>query len=162
MKHAKSILFAIVAAMIAGCASQPDSLETSYVSPGTYAKYDCNQLILESNNINRRLTELYASLKKKADNDTWQMGVGLILFWPTLFALEGGDGPESVEYSRLKGEHEAIQQAAVQKQCDLNSIPEFKSPENFQAEQNEVAPAPAPKEKSRVIICAEGQTCVIE
>ena len=28
------------------------------------------------------------------------MGVGLILFWPTLFFREGGDGPEAAEYAR--------------------------------------------------------------
>jgi hypothetical protein len=42
---------------------------------------------------------LYASLKKKADNDTAQMTVGMLLLWPTLFFLEGGDGPEASEYS---------------------------------------------------------------
>ena len=161
MKH---YTFAILIFVLAGCASQPDNLQATYVSPGTYAKYDCDQLILETNNINRRLSELYASLKKKADNDAVQMGLGLVLFWPVLFALEGGDGPESATYSRLKGEHEAIQQASIYKKCDLNAIPEFKTPEQFkQEQQTETAPQPAPqKEKSRVIICSENQTCIIE
>ena len=154
---------AAAALALSGCATQPDNLSASYVPVGAYAKHDCNQLILDANNINRRLTSLYASLKKKADNDTWQMGVGLILFWPTLFALEGGDGPEAADYSRLKGEYEAIQQAAVQKSCDLDAVPEFKSPEDYKQEQVAPAPqAPAPKEKSRVIVCAEGQTCIVE
>lgn len=101
----------------------------------TYTNHDCEQIVGEAAHINRRLGELYSSLKKKADNDAVQMGIGLLLFWPTLFALEGGDGPEAVEYSRLKGEYEAIRQASIAKKCPLDSIPAFKSPEDFKKEQ---------------------------
>ena len=47
------------------------------------------------------------------------MGVGLILFWPALFFLEGGDGPEAQEYARLKGEREAIERSSIKKKCTL-------------------------------------------
>ena len=45
------------------------------------------------------------------------MGVGLILLWPSLFFLEGGDGLQANEYSRVKGEQDAIEQLMVQKNC---------------------------------------------
>lgn len=48
------------------------------------------------------------------------MGIGLVLFWPALFMLEGGDGPEATEYARLRGEYEAISTVSVQKKCQLN------------------------------------------
>ena len=51
------------------------------------------------------------------------MGVGLLLFWPALFALEGGDGPEAAEYARLKGEYEALRQAAVMKKISIHQLP---------------------------------------
>jgi hypothetical protein len=44
------------------------------------------------------------------------MGVGLILFWPALFAL-GGTKQQEAEYARLKGEYDAVQEAAVIKKC---------------------------------------------
>jgi len=47
------------------------------------------------------------------------MGVGLLLFWPTLFALEGGDGADAAEYGRLKGEFEALRQTSTQKNCSI-------------------------------------------
>tara|TARA_B110000879_G_C11066450_1_gene468856 strand:+ start:789 stop:1124 length:336 start_codon:yes stop_codon:yes gene_type:complete len=47
------------------------------------------------------------------------MGVGLILFWPTLFALEGGDGAGAAEYAQLKGEFNALRQNSVEKRCGL-------------------------------------------
>ena len=133
----KLFALAVICLSIVGCATQPRDLGSTYVPVEKYAEYDCKQLVDETTNINRRLSELYVSLKKKADNDAVQMGIGLILFWPTLFALEGGDGPEAVEYSRLKGEYEAIRQSSVIKECPADSIPEFKSPEDFKKEQEE-------------------------
>ena len=109
---------------LAGCASQPDEIMTSYVSPIQYSNYDCQQLAMESSTINQRANQLKGSLKKKADDDAAQMGVGLILFWPTLFFLEGGDGAEAQEYARLKGEHEAIETASIQKKCGNETIVE--------------------------------------
>ncbi len=51
------------------------------------------------------------------------MGVGLVLFWPTLFFLEGGDGPEAAEYARLKGERDAIEKVSIQKKCAIEFKP---------------------------------------
>ena len=101
-----------------GCASDPKKISAAYVSPAQYRGWDCDQITDESAHIERRSIELYQSLKKDADADKWQMGVGLILFWPALFALEGGDGPEAAEYSRLKGEYEALRTVSVEKRCD--------------------------------------------
>ena len=47
------------------------------------------------------------------------MGIGLILLWPVLFGLEGGDGAEATEYARVKGERDALNHAALQKSCTL-------------------------------------------
>lgn len=106
-------------ACLAGCASSPDEMTASYVSPLQYQKYDCGQIAEEAAHVERRVGELYSTLDKKAGNDAAQMGVGLVLFWPTLFFLEGGDGAEAVEYKRLRGEYEALQKVSVQKRCNL-------------------------------------------
>jgi hypothetical protein len=54
-----------------------------------------------------------------------------LLFWPALFFL-GGTRAQEAEYGRLKGEADAVQQAAVLKRCTLVVPP---TP----------APAPSPK-----------------
>jgi len=105
--------------ILSACASSPDDLMASYVSPLQYQKYDCGQIEEEAGNVERRVSELYGTLDKKAGNDNAQMGVGLVLFWPALFFLEGGDGPEAAEYKRLKGEYDALEKASVQKKCHL-------------------------------------------
>ena len=105
--------------VLAACASQPEEIGTSYVSPVHYKNFDCEQLNLEAERVSRRALELHASLKDTADTDEVQMGVGLILLWPTLFWLEGGDGAEAMEYARIKGERDAIERTAIQKKCAI-------------------------------------------
>ncbi|NBU71863.1 MAG: metal ABC transporter ATP-binding protein [Bacteroidetes bacterium] len=108
---------------LAGCASNPDNMRAADISPLQYRNLDCEQIASEQARISRKVNSLYESLKTKADNDTWQMGVGLVLLWPVLFALEGGDGPEAGEYKQLKGEYEALEQVSLQKKCGLTFEP---------------------------------------
>ena len=115
----RSITFLVLGALIVGCATQPSDLPTTYVSPNQYQHYSCDQIAMEMNRTSRKASELQARLKKDADNDAAQMAVGLIILWPTLFFLEGGDGPEAAEYSRLKGEFEALEDVSVQKKCGV-------------------------------------------
>ncbi|MDC1214123.1 hypothetical protein N8000_06600 [Rhodospirillales bacterium] len=80
-------------------------------------------MTLEATRISNRVNELHSQLEETADNDAAQMGVGLILFWPTLFFLEGGDGPQAQEYAKLKGERDAIEKVAVIKKCAIEFAP---------------------------------------
>ena len=113
------VTFTISTCML-GCASQPDKLQSQYVSPLQYKDYDCEQIEQELETVSNRVTTLYTDLKKKADGDSAQMAVGMIIFWPALFFLEGGDGPEANEYSRLRGEKAALDEIAVHKKCPID------------------------------------------
>lgn len=129
----------LLAATLSGCASSPDKMAAAYVSPIQYQDYDCKQVGAELTRVSRRAQELYGQLDKTASNDAAQMAVGMVLFWPALFFLEGGDGPEAAEYSRLKGERDALEQVAIQKHCDPAIIPPAMEPTKPQATQ---APEP--------------------
>lgn len=102
---------------LSACATQPNEIAAAYVSPIQYQNYNCEQIGMELRRVTRRANELHGTLKDTADNDAGQMGVGLILFWPALFFLEGGDGPQAQEYARLRGERDALEQAAIMKNC---------------------------------------------
>ncbi len=133
MKHSIIIICFFV---LAACASNPDKIDAAYVSPLKYKDYDCDQLAMEMDHVGRRTTELYQRLRNDRTNDNWQMGVGLF-FWPVLFALEGGDGPEATEYAQLQGEYEALRENTVVNKCSF----ETKSPEQIikeaaEAEEN--------------------------
>jgi hypothetical protein len=121
--------------VVAGCASNPDKIDAAYVSPLKYKDYDCDQIAMEMDHVENRTNTLYQNLQKERKADNWQMGIGLVLFWPTLFALEGGDGPQAAEYSQLKGEYEALRQTSVQKKCGIES----RSPEEIIKDSEEDA-----------------------
>jgi hypothetical protein len=105
-----------VGLMLSGCATSSDKISASYISPMQYQSYDCDQLIAEGTRLNQRVITLQGQVDKAASNDKALTGVGVILFFPVLFAL-GGNQQQEAEYGRLKGEHEAVQQAAIVKKC---------------------------------------------
>ncbi len=115
-----------------GCASQPKDIATISVSPILYQKYTCDQIISEADRVSRNAQRLYASLKETADTDAMQMTVGLLLLWPTLFFLEGSDGAEAIEYARIKGESEALEKAAIAKNCQMDVFPKVDVAKEFE------------------------------
>ena len=131
MQNIRNTISALAAFMIflGGCASHPDKIGAQAVSPALYKNYSCDELQEEKDFVDGRLTELYTSLQSESRKDTAQVAAGVagIIVWPLLFsfaALEGGDGAEAVEYSRLRGQSEAIRQALIRKKClGLNEQP---------------------------------------
>jgi hypothetical protein len=111
-----------VAVALAGCATSSKDIAAHYVSPMQYQSYDCAQLASETQRIQSRSAQLSGRLDEAAANDKAIAGVGAIIFWPALFAL-GGTKQQEAEYARLKGEADAVQQAAVAKKCDAVVIP---------------------------------------
>ena len=115
----KSFVVLLLVTFLVGCATAPEKLGTTYVSPLQYKDYTCDQIGMEMQRVSRKVAELRGTLDKDASNDAAQMGIGLILFWPALFFLEGGDGVNASQYSHLKGEFEALEQVAIQKNCSI-------------------------------------------
>jgi hypothetical protein len=114
----KTLVFATLL-LVTACATNPDNIAKQYVSDLQYQSYSCKQLEIEARRVNGRIGDVYQQAKKLAKDDAIQMGIGLVLFWPTLFFLEGGDGPAAAEYARLKGEYDAIERSSIQKTCSL-------------------------------------------
>ncbi len=118
---------------LSGCAANSNQIATAYVSPLQYQSYSCEQLAAESGRIHGRASQLAGQLDQASTNDKAIMGVGLILFWPALFALSGSKGQEA-EFARFKGEYDAVHQAAILKNCGLQAA-EIKAPEKAPEER---------------------------
>lgn len=118
----------VAAVLTAGCAKGTKDIKAQYVSPLEYKDYDCEQVAAEMRRVSRRVSELGGNVDKTAQGDKVAMGVGMVLFWPALFFLDG-DTPEAQEYARLKGEHDALQEAAIQKKCgiEVQEVPQESS-----------------------------------
>jgi outer membrane murein-binding lipoprotein Lpp len=102
--------------VLAGCATASKDISAAYVSPMQFQSYDCEQLASETQRIQSRVVQLGGRLDTAASNDKAIAGVGLILFWPALFAL-GGTKQQEADYARLRGEYDAVQQSAILKKC---------------------------------------------
>ncbi len=122
----EALLGGIAISLISGCAPSSEKIQSQYVSPETYANYDCQQIGVEFGRLSRRAEELGAVVDKQAENDQAQAFVGIVIFWPALFFLEGGETQQTMEYSRLKGEMETLEKVALEKGCgtDIRHIAE--------------------------------------
>ncbi len=137
----------VILFLFCSCATAPNNLPSTYVSPLKYRDYDCDQIAAEMDHISARTAQLYGSLNQKAVGDAIQMGIALGLFWPAIFLLEGGDGVEAQEYSRLKGEFEALRETAVQKKCACAQY--AKSPDEVVQERVKAQKAAKGKKKDK-------------
>ncbi|MFC3077772.1 hypothetical protein ACFODL_06695 [Phenylobacterium terrae] len=106
------------ASIVAACATSPDKISGTYVSPIQYSNYDCDQIRMEMVRISNKVAEVSGQQKRQASNDAVAMGVGLVLFWPALFFLAGGNDRKE-ELANLKGQYDALTSAAIEKKCPV-------------------------------------------
>lgn len=104
--------------ILSACAKSSSEIVPLYASPLQYRSYDCEQIEMELASVSRRLAATAGAVDKTASGDKMQTAVGVVLFWPTLFLLDG-DTPQAAEYARLLGEFEAIETMGRQKKCGI-------------------------------------------
>lgn len=123
MKRNKSSIFirfisiVMLCAFLFACASSAKNVSATYVSPLAYQSYSCDQLREEYLRVTSKVMEISGRQDSAAKKDTVAMTVGMVVFWPALFFLIGGD--KSNELARLKGECDAIESSAIQKNCSI-------------------------------------------
>lgn len=116
----KIIVSATAVAFVAGCSTAAKDIAPAYVSPAQYSNYDCDQVRGELMRVSGRVNEMTGKLDKNRENDNITTTAGILLFWPALFFL-GGTKEQEAEYSRLKGEYNALEQSSIQKKCNLTA-----------------------------------------
>ena len=116
MKTAGLLAGSALALTLTACAKSSDEIAADYVSPLTYQDYSCSQLGAELARVQTRAAQVAGVQDEAASSDEGVMAVGMILFWPALFFLEGDTGREA-ELGRLRGEADAIEAVATRKEC---------------------------------------------
>ena len=112
-----------------GCASSSSGIQPQYVSHLQYQGLSCRRIGAEAQRVSRRVAKVSGAQDEKASGDAVATGVALVIFWPAAFFIKG-DGATAAELGRLKGEFEALEQAAIHKGCGL----QFQRPTNNTAE----------------------------
>jgi hypothetical protein len=108
----------VAAVILPGCATRPDNVVASSVSSSRYADRTCKSLSRELDEVQDALRVQSAKLNDKANQDAVVTGVGVILFWPVLFALGNNSGLEG-DVARLKGEEQAIRRQMREADCEV-------------------------------------------
>ena len=133
---------------MSACAPEASKIQPSYVSPLQYQDYSCKQIRSEIGRVGRKMSEVNGSQDKTASDDSAAMAVGMILFWPALFFIDSSD--QRVEVARMKGEFDALEQAAIQKNCTVaKEIKEARAIEEARLAAKKKANEPANKVISR-------------
>ncbi len=117
----KKIYFVLCAAsalLVGGCAKSSNQVAAASVSPIQYQNYTCNQIKAELTALNGRLIQGMRRQDDNADGDAAVTAVGAVLFWPALFFIDGDD-EGTYQLSQMKGEFNALEQAAIQRNCDV-------------------------------------------
>lgn len=131
----KYFVWFLAVSFLNACSTASKDISAAYISPLQYKDYNCDQLTAEMQRVSTRVTELGGRLDQAASNDKAITGLGLILFWPALFAL-GGTKQQEADYGRLRGEYDAINQAAIQKDCKLNVVAKVDSSAKAASDSN--------------------------
>ena len=110
--------FVAGAFLLAGCASKPENVMPSYVSPVMYQSLSCDQLAAEAQRVANQAAVLTGQQSKQRRQDTAATTAAIVIFWPAAFFV-GGDDAKTAELARMKGEMQAIEQVSIQKQCGI-------------------------------------------
>lgn len=116
MHFQRSATFAATLAL-AGCATAPELIQPSYVSPVTYESWTCQQLSEEGH----RLLSAYSVAAQRQHQAQTGDAVGVVLVGLPIASMTGQN--IAPEIARLKGEHHAIYQAAIRKNCPRSGVP---------------------------------------
>ena len=103
-------------ALVAACASRSDNVRPAPVTAADFAAWNCGRMHDELDRVQRRATDVAYAVDERAGNNIVALGVGLLVFWPALLAMQP-DGPEARELAQLKGRDDALRAAARGKAC---------------------------------------------
>ncbi|MCA8933503.1 MAG: hypothetical protein KDA49_13590 [Rhodospirillaceae bacterium] len=87
-----------------------------YVSPTLYRDWSCEELREEQHRIGSHAAQVADLQDDAAGADVALTAIGIVVFWPALFALAATDDHEH-ELARLRGEYEAIGTAMTSGHC---------------------------------------------
>lgn len=119
MKETLGILIAL-SAYVTGCTTDPKNISSLYVSPEPYRVYDCQRLADEFERITNRLEQLRFRLYDRSSKEAFDLLTQGGILWMGVVKdqiLLGSSKEEESEYARLKGERNAVREAAVEKGC---------------------------------------------
>lgn len=120
----KTLAVLAVILCLAGCATAPENIPPSYISEMSYNQYTCEQLAQEQTRLSAALATTCDAQRQCRSNDV----AGVIFLGLPVSSLSGSN--QASEVARLKGELQALQKAAILKNCSLPPVPVESKPQS--------------------------------
>ncbi|WP_262029941.1 hypothetical protein [Microvirga sp. Mcv34] len=102
----------------AGCASRSEDVAAAYVSPMAYSSYSCRELGMEAQRVSAAAAAAAGAQDSSRTKDVVATTAAVVVFWPAAFFV-GGNGAQTAELARLKGQMQAVEEASIQKRCGI-------------------------------------------
>lgn len=113
----KSLALSAVALLLSACASTSADVTPAEIEAAQFERFGCEQLEHERYRVHAQMVHLAGEIDRRSVGDRIAMGVGVVLFWPALFLIDG-EGPRHDELARLKGEEQQLRDTMASRDCD--------------------------------------------
>ncbi|MBA1156613.1 hypothetical protein [Microvirga mediterraneensis] len=113
-----AVLATVLSLTAAGCASRSEDVAAAYVSPMAYSSYSCRDLSVEAQRVSAAAAAAAGAQDSSRTKDVVATTAAVVIFWPAAFFV-GGNGAQTAELARLKGQMQAVEEASIQKRCGI-------------------------------------------
>jgi hypothetical protein len=115
----RAALIATVSVMLVGVASASPAPQSAYVSPGKYRGYSCDQLFKVGHAVSVRATAIAGEKNAEAAGNNLASTESTVVVPAALDSAK----QMATELALLKEQMQAIEDAAIQRQCDIEFVP---------------------------------------
>ena len=151
--------------VLASCttAKKASEVKAVYISAAQYTSMSCEELFDIAEEIRFRTPALARAVDQSRKKDKTVEQVGMWLFWPAVFFLEGNADEQSA-LALAKGQLEAIRSAGIKAKCGVNQInsKESKEEERIKELQVEINQLKKISEKKKQAKTTESKIKLIE
>ncbi|MGO4525335.1 hypothetical protein AB4097_10780 [Microvirga sp. 2MCAF35] len=116
--HKSAAIAVSLSLTAAGCASRSEDVAAAYVSPMAYSSYSCRELSVEAQRVSAAAAAAAGAQDSSRTKDAVATTAAIVIFWPAAFFV-GGNGAQTAELARLKGQMQAVEEASIQKRCGI-------------------------------------------
>ena len=115
----KQIILITFLVLITGCTTAKKAYEVdpAYVSSSAYENRSCKELLILAEEIKQQTPTLERKVNETRKKDKVKEQVGLWLFWPSYFFMEG-NAEEQTDLALARGNLNAIRTAALKNECN--------------------------------------------
>ena len=114
----RTVGLVFITLLLSACSTSSDHILAQYVPPEKYQALTCWEIGTEGKRVVSRVAEISGDEYPATSGAAWLVAPSIVVHWPTPWFATSEEA--ATELSKLKGEFEALEQAAALKRCGLS------------------------------------------